>query len=235
MPCSFCVKSQQGWSRNFYKKCFLSPFPWPPGSAIIPTNHPAGLCHSQAYDKGGFYGSSLYYRYRGRYCFLTIHLIRDYGNENKKPFCLHADSPRGKAKIFSAGRIFLFLGFSIITAFILLPDVLYYHRITASVCCHFHTLRLTRTHAFRQRKSALTASSRRRGLRFNVRALFRNRHPSTLHRSAFPPRSYDLAGDHNNIRQYAGVSSPCHHPVFPRRKVLRSFAREKWRQRKRGR
>jgi hypothetical protein len=45
-----------------------------------------------------------------------------------------------RQKIFSAGRIFYFAGFSIITAFILLPDVLYYHWITASVCCHFHRM-----------------------------------------------------------------------------------------------
>ena len=48
--------------------------------------------------------------------------------------------PEERQKNFPAGRIFYFAGFSIITAFILLSDVLYYHWITASVCCHFHRM-----------------------------------------------------------------------------------------------
>lgn len=81
MPCSFCVKIPLGLVTEFLQKVFSFAIFWPPGSAIIPPNHPAGLCHSQAYDKGGFPMDRVYIiAIVAAIVLLAIHLIRDYGN-----------------------------------------------------------------------------------------------------------------------------------------------------------
>ncbi len=92
------------------------------------------------------------------------------------------------------------------------------------------------THAFRQRKSALTASSRRRGLRFmSGRYSYGIGTPPTLRRSASPTRSYDLAGDPAAAYASMPASSSLSSSGFPlAEKSCGVFAREKWRPRKRG-
>ena len=80
MPCSFCVKIPLGLVTEFLQKVFSFAISLA-GSAIIPPNHPAGLCHSQAYDKGGFPMDRVYIiAIVAAIVLLAIHLIRDYGN-----------------------------------------------------------------------------------------------------------------------------------------------------------
>lgn len=81
MPCSFCVKIPLGLVTEFLQKVFSFAISLAARQCYHTAKPSRRLCHSQAYDKGGFPMDRVYIiAIVAAIVLLAIHLIRDYGN-----------------------------------------------------------------------------------------------------------------------------------------------------------